>query len=175
MKKLLTAVLCILIVTSFAACGGHWGGGDYDHSKGDLFTFSTETIDGEAFTSDDIKDAKLVMINLWEPWCNPCVKEMPDLESIYQELKDEGFLILGVYSSTEMEEEARTVIEETGVTYPIIKMTPEFATFQTAYVPTTVFITGEGEVLLEDPIIGSNTHDTWASAVKGLLKGLKDD
>ena len=179
MKKIASAMLCILMIIMFAACGSDSGSGsggnggagypEYEE-QGELFTFSTETFEGEPFTSEDVKDAKLVMINLWEPWCGPCVGEMPDLEKIYEEYKDDGLVILGVFSDTTMDDDAAKILEEAGITYPVLRASEEFAGFQIGYVPTTVFLTGEGKLMSQYPVIGSQSYDSWSSAVKGLLE-----
>jgi cytochrome c-type biogenesis protein len=41
-------------------------------------------------------NGKAVFLNFWATWCGPCRAEMPSMESIYQELKNEGFEILAV-------------------------------------------------------------------------------
>ena len=38
----------------------------------------------------------MVLLNIWATWCPPCVEEMPSMEKLYRELKDEGFEILAV-------------------------------------------------------------------------------
>ena len=194
MKKILTVLICLsLIFTLMAAMTGCDGDEaqvtDTDPAEepvaepeteteaeaqdGEVFTFSTETFSGEAFSSDDVKDAKLVMINFWEPWCGPCVGEMPDLEKVYEEHKDEGFVILGVFSDTTMDEDAAKILKDAGITYPILRYTSEFDGFQTGYVPTTVFMTGEGKLVSDGPVIGGQSYDTWNAAVKGILEDLK--
>ena len=194
MKKILTVLICLsLIFTLMAAmtgCGGDEAQvTDTDPAEepvaepeaeteaeaqdGEVFTFSTETFSGEAFSSDDVKDAKLVMINFWEPWCGPCVGEMPDLEKVYEEHKNEGFVILGVFSDTTMDDDAAKILEDAGITYPILRYTSEFDGFQTGYVPTTVFMTGEGKLVSDEPVIGGQSYDTWNNAVKGILEDLK--
>ena len=115
------------------------------------------------------------MINMWEPWCGPCVGEMPDLEKIYEEFKDQGLVILGVFAETGMDEDAAQILEECGITYPILRSTSEFDGFQTGYVPTTVFLTGEGKLMSEYPVIGAQSFDAWHSAVKGLLEVVEND
>ena len=100
---------------------------------------------------------------------------MPDLESIYEEFKDDGFVLLGVFSETAQDEEAAQILEENGITYPILRFCDAFAGFQTGYVPTTVFMTGEGKLLMKDPVIGAQSFETWHSAIKGMMEGLKDD
>lgn len=176
MKKLLILTLCLLLVFTLGACGNDNtpDKGDAEPGIGNLFSFTTETFGGETFTQDDLKDAKLVLVNLWEPWCGPCVGEMPDLEKVYEEFKDEGFVILGVFSETTQDEDVAALIEKDGITYPIIRKSEEFAVFDTGYVPTSVFLTGEGEILSSEPIIGSQSYDTWKTAVKSLLEGLDD-
>jgi len=38
----------------------------------------------------------VVLLNIWATWCPPCVEEMPSMEKLHQELKDESFEILAV-------------------------------------------------------------------------------
>ena len=203
MKKIIILILCMLLAFTFAACGNDTETApetpetdvteeaetedpadegqvteepaDSEEASESAFAFSTETFEGDAFTSEDVKDAKLIMLNFWEPWCGPCVAEMPDLEKVYEEQKDNGFIILGVYSTIDQPGDVAKVMKQTGVTYPILKYTSEFDIFQTGYVPTTVFMTGDGKILSPDPIIGGQSYDTWNTSVKGLLKGQEDD
>ena len=50
--------------------------------------------DGKAVTLADFK-GKLVLVNLWATWCQPCVKEMPSLAALPQTLGD-GLILLAV-------------------------------------------------------------------------------
>lgn len=191
MRKFFALLICLMLILTLTAamtgCGQDEEITDTDPTEdpaievpdepedsGEVFTFSTETFSGEPFSTEDVKDAKVVMINFWEPWCGPCVGEMPDLEKVYEEHKDEGFVILGVFSETGQDDDAASILNEAGITYPILRYTSEFDGFQTGYVPTTVFMTGEGKLLLKDPVIGGQSYDTWNTAVKSLLEGLND-
>ena len=44
---------------------------------------------------NDYKD-DVVFINLWATWCGPCIKEMPDLSAISEELSDKNFKMIGL-------------------------------------------------------------------------------
>ncbi len=39
---------------------------------------------------------KVVLINFWATWCPPCRREMPSLQALYDEFKDDGLVVLGV-------------------------------------------------------------------------------
>lgn len=39
---------------------------------------------------------QVVMLNVWATWCVPCLKEIPDLVSIAEELRPKGFVLLGL-------------------------------------------------------------------------------
>ena len=181
MKRVLIVIFCLIMVLTMTACGAgsSQDAGEAepasDEASGDGLSFETETFDGAAFTSEDVKDAKLVMINFWEPWCGPCVGEMPDLEKLYEAYKDEGFMILGVFSETEQDEDAAEILEDCGTTYPVLRYTDVFDQFQTGYVPTTVFITGDGKLASKDPVIGAQSYGAWESTVKKLMKELEDE
>ena len=133
------------------------------------FDFSTEDIDGNNVSFKDL-DAKLIMVNFWEPWCGPCTEEMPDLEELYEKYKDQGFVILGVFSTEGVDEDVRTVIEENKITYPILRVDEKLAKYMQDYVPATMFVDGSGKVLSESPYIGSKTADAWEEIIKSYLK-----
>ena len=61
---------------------------------------------------------KVVLVNFWATWCPPCRKEMPDLEALYQQFKDQGLLILAI--SDEDMGKVSTFIAEHNTTYPIL-------------------------------------------------------
>lgn len=131
--------------------------------------FTTVDIDGNPYTMDDIKDAKVVLVNFWEPWCGPCVGEIGDLARLYEEYKDQGFLILGAYSTEGQDEDVKSIMADNGVTYPVIKAGGNMSEFMTMYVPTTVFADGSGKIISAEPEIGAHSYDEWKAIIEDYL------
>ena len=166
--RLLALLLC---VTLLSGCGAS-GTGTPEEDGYDGLVFSTVDRGGETWDQSVFLSHKLTMINFWEPWCGPCVGEMADLQRLQDTYADRGLLILGVYRTPDAEEDVDAVLSYTGVTYPILHYTQEFDAFESGYVPTTIFVDGEGRLIGEGSsalYIGSNSYEGWAAVVEDLL------
>ena len=138
---------------------------DTSSESSERLDFSTTDINGVPIKLDDIKGSTLIMVNFWEPWCGPCVGEMPGLEKLYQNYKDKGLTVLGVFYSIDSMDDAKAVISDNNITYPVVVGNDDFINFTTEYVPTTVFVDSEGKLLSGEPLIGSRSYEEWEQEV----------
>ena len=60
----------------------------------DLRKLSTKDINGKDFTSKDFEKYDLTMVNVFATWCTACVKEIPDLVEVQNEMKSKGVNIV---------------------------------------------------------------------------------
>jgi peroxiredoxin len=79
--------------------------------------FTLTDLTGHTWKLQDL-GGKVVLVNFWATWCPPCLKEMPDLESLYTRFKDQGFVILGI--SDEDASKVKPFIARRNVTYPVL-------------------------------------------------------
>lgn len=62
---------------------------------------------------------KYVLINFWAYWCSPCVKELPDMQTLYEESDKTQFEIVAIHAGP-FNNEAQNFIDKFGVTFPIV-------------------------------------------------------
>jgi thiol-disulfide isomerase/thioredoxin len=52
-------------------------------------------VEGKAFNLDDYK-GKVVIVDVWATWCNPCIEELPNLRNLYKDQQTKGLEIIGI-------------------------------------------------------------------------------
>jgi peroxiredoxin len=88
-----------------------------DNQRREQADFTLTELGGKTWTLKEQR-GKVVVLNFWATWCPPCRKEMPDLETLYQQFKDQGLVILAI--SDEDAGKVRPFIAQQKVTYPIL-------------------------------------------------------
>jgi peroxiredoxin len=79
--------------------------------------FTLTGLDGQRWTLQELR-GKVVLVNFWATWCPPCRKEMPDLNELYKQFKDKGFVVLAI--SDEQPQIVRSFLSKHKVAYPIL-------------------------------------------------------
>ncbi|MCH8206275.1 MAG: TlpA family protein disulfide reductase [Chloroflexi bacterium] len=106
--------------------------------------FELTLFDGQSLRLSDLR-GKVVVLNFWASWCPPCRAEMPDFQEMWEEMRDEDVVFVGI-ALGESERSARAFAETTGVTYPLgLDETGRISRdYRVTSLPTTVLIDREG-------------------------------
>ena len=142
-----------------------------DRSTGEV-KFSTRDREGKVYDDSIFSGHKVTMLNFFEPWCGPCIAEMPSLEKLSSSYASSDFQIIGFfaqYPSEDLDKEMDDVLAQTKVTYPILYFSTELKDLTTEYVPTTVFVDEKGNVITienEDKLlVGSRSESDWKALI----------
>jgi len=98
----------------------------------------------------DLKNyhGKLVLINFWTTWCNPCKREMPSLESLYEDNNFKNLQILAVNMEQPNTSKTKKFFEDLNIKKLKIFFDSNLnfvKEFKLRGVPTTVLINKKGE------------------------------
>ena len=108
--------------------------------------FELSKLDGETVRLSELQ-GKIVLINFWATWCEPCKVEMPLFEERYQ-MAGSDLEILAV-NFDESEQDVSKFVEEFGLSFPVL-LDPG-GEVQNLYrvrgYPTTFVVNEEGIVL----------------------------
>ena len=88
--------------------------------------FDSLDIQGNSHRLADYK-GKVVLVNIWATWCEPCRNEMPQLDKLYQSRRGRGFIVLGMSDETIAKQQA--FLRQVPVTYPLLTITPGVPAF----------------------------------------------
>jgi peroxiredoxin len=115
---------------------------------------------------------QVVLLNFWATWCEPCEREMPAMERLYEKLGPEGLRLVAVSV-----DESGDVIDQFrkrfGLTFPIL-WDPEKRvsdTYQTYRYPETLLIGRDGVVV--ERYVGPREWDSplYEARLRRLLEG----
>jgi cytochrome c biogenesis protein CcmG/thiol:disulfide interchange protein DsbE len=116
-------------------------------TKEEVPTVTLTSFDGVTYNTADLK-GKVLVINFWASWCNPCALEAAEMELAWQNYKASGkVLFLGV-DYVDTEPEARAYLAKFNITYP---NGPDLGTrisqmFRMTGVPETYIIDQNGKL-----------------------------
>ncbi|MBD3178111.1 MAG: redoxin domain-containing protein [Candidatus Latescibacteria bacterium] len=112
------------------------------------FPEETENLSGENMSIEDYQGS-VVLIDFWATWCKPCRQEMPHVKKVYEQYRDDGFVIIGV-SLDRTREKLVSYIEDNDIEWPQIYDGPggRIATsYAVSAIPSTFLLNREGEIV----------------------------
>ena len=114
-----------------------------------------------------------VLINLWASWCGPCRAEMPAIQRVYDQYRDQGFVVLAVNATRQDSlQAAQAFVDEFGFTYPILLDVDGVVAslYQLRAFPSSYFVDADG--IIQEVVLGGPMNEALlATRVEQLLGG----
>jgi len=157
-----------------------------EEKKPVLGDFTATDLEGNEVTQEIFSDKKLTMVNVWATFCDPCLRELPDLGELAQEYADQDFQIVGIVMDTldrkgeisaDQVETARFIVEEAKADYTHLLPSDDLIESYLQYVtgvPTTFFVDSEGKQVGETQQRYWD-RESWVSIIESALEEVNDD
>ena len=128
-SRLLAGALCLLCGSSGSCVSPTTTepGAQGPRQVSSLPDFSLTTLTGESVRSQDYEH-KVLVVNFWATWCQPCVYEIPHLNDLYTEFQSKGVEILGISMDSADPESVRRFTQRHRMKYPVVVGAPRSET-----------------------------------------------
>ncbi len=111
MRILVTAILLCCAANAAAQQLKPWGGGATP-------PLALADLEGRLYRLDDYR-GKVVLVNFWATWCEPCREEMPSINRLRASLAGRPFEVLAV-NLAESESRIRRFVEQLPLEFPVL-------------------------------------------------------
>ena len=152
MARRLAAAMAIIGALMLGGCGNDYG---IDQN-------------GQKVASERL-DKQWVVLNYWAEWCGPCRTEIPELNTLAEELKGKKIGVFGVNFDNVQGEELKSASEKLGIRFTVLAQDPAeiFDLPRSEALPVTYIIDNQGKV--REQLMGEQT----AAGVMAKLEELK--
>ncbi len=111
---------------------------------------------------------KLILLDFWATWCEPCREEIPELKNLYAKYRDRGFVIVGVALDFDGKASVLPFARKAGIGYPVLLgegLAP--AGYSVSGIPTAYLIDRQG--LIVHRYVGPQTFEDFAPDIEKYL------
>jgi thiol-disulfide isomerase/thioredoxin len=131
--------------------------------------FTLPRLDGGEITLSKLR-GKVVLVDFWATWCNPCQQSMPVIERLYEKYKDKGFTVVSINTEGPgIEGKARAFAQSFGLTFPVVVDDHRvMGKYKVETIPHLFVIDREGKVQGYEN--GLNDADSFQRSLEGKIQ-----
>lgn len=120
---------------------------------------------GETVRLSDLSD-KPIFINFWATWCAPCIAEMPSINKLYLDYKDDIHFVIATYEDQALVD---AFLEKHELNFPVYRYhIKEPKLLQSKTIPATFILNTKGEIVVSE----KGTSNWNSKSVRTLLDRL---
>ncbi|WP_335966628.1 TlpA disulfide reductase family protein [Galbibacter sp. PAP.153] len=110
------------------------------------YQWKLQTISGENYNFNET-EGKVVLINFWATWCPPCIAEMPSLQDLYTDYKND---VLFLFVTNENSKSVSTFLDKHHYNFPVFTpLSPVPDKIKASSMPTTYLIDKKGKIIID--------------------------
>ena len=122
---------------------------------------------GRPYNFNDAK-GKVVLINFWATWCPPCIAEMPSMEKLYKDYKDDVVFLFVSNESQEVISKFKQKNDYEFLVHSAITATPKL--LEASSIPRTFILDQQGHIVIDKTGAADWNSDKVRKLLDDLLK-----
>ncbi len=107
-------------------------------------SFLLKDLAGQPLRSPELR-GRIVVADFWATWCAPCLRELPDIQSLTARWKDRGDVAFLSFSATEEKPEVEAFVKEKAILYPVYLADELVDPYEVGAFPTKLIIDMRGK------------------------------
>lgn len=115
------------------------------------FSFSVTGRDGTVYTESVFAEHPITILNAWSVWSEESIAEMATLETLWENYRDSGLMILSIYPVSATDADIERLQAQTGASYPFVPYAPAFIEYQSGMIPNSFLVDQTGRVVTHTP------------------------
>lgn len=127
------------------------------HGRRAEYNMPLLTVEGEQIYLSKF-EGKTIFMNLWATWCPPCIAEMPNIQRLFDDIKDNNDIVFVMASLDQDPQKAWDFVERKEFTFPVYSVIAKPRVYDSSVVPTTYVISPKGDIVMEHQ--GMAKYDT---------------
>ena len=164
MNHRLVGVFLLAMMLLAMGCGGR----SKTSSKAGVLNFTLKNLDGENVNLNKYA-GKVVILDVWDTWCPPCRKGIPELVQLYGQYRNRGLEVVGIALARRGNDEVRQFLRDNSVTYTNLIAEPIIYDIfgKIEGIPTTFVIDPHGKILKRH--VGYTAKTIFEAEIKDIL------
>lgn len=129
--------------------------------------FQLASIEGTPFHTVDLR-GKVIVLNFFATWCGPCQSELPHLQAIWNEFRNDNNFRMLVVGRGESDDSVKAFQQEHGFTFPMASDPDSsiYSEFASQSIPRTYLISRKGTIVYQ----WTGAYEEETSKMKRLLR-----
>jgi thiol-disulfide isomerase/thioredoxin len=138
-------------------------------SKAPVTAFAYQDQKGNVVSSAELR-GKVVFINFWATWCPPCRAEMPALNELYEQFRDDNKIVFLFMNEDDNAEKANAFMSSNHYSFPVVTRAGNISAEMFAgTLPTSIVLDKEGRIVMKHEGVASYNNTRFKEQLKSLL------
>lgn len=115
---------------------------------------------------------KVVFINFWATWCPPCIAELPSIDKLYQQFKDNEAVVFAIVDVDGQYEKSKQFMESKNLDLPVHISSGEIpAGWLGNAIPTTLILDKQGQIAAKHEGMADYSRPEVTDFINKLIAG----